>query len=77
MEATNSKTNKDVIAPATLVESEYGRLWRVEVCPFCSYVHTHAGGYPWDDPRDWLGPRTTWCTGEARIYRLVDGEGAT
>ena len=49
--------NQDVIAPVTLRETEFGRLWVVGVCPFCSYRHIHSAGYLWDDPQDWLGPR--------------------
>jgi hypothetical protein len=69
---TINTTNQDVIAPVTLVETEFGRLWVVGVCPFCSYRHTHSAGYPWEDPQDWLGERTTYCTGRARTYRLVE-----
>jgi hypothetical protein len=61
-----------VEALATLVKSEICYLWVVECCPLCSYRHSHAGGYLFDDPRDFLGLRTTFCTGEARTYRLVE-----
>jgi hypothetical protein len=61
---------------AALVVLERGRdcwTWRVVRCPFCGRRHTHGGGPFGDDPRRYLGHRTSHCgAARGRDYALVE-----